>query len=250
LQTTLDRAVDKKGALIDCSINPRSERGQLMKFLTDEAQRWGKKIAPTAAALLTTRAGHDFYRLTNEIHKLAHFIGDVPLIANAHIEQLVAKTVEERIFALTDAIGKRSVSDALHVLQDLLDHGHSPESIIGQVTRHLRMLFQARYLHDKGYRLRANLATELPDDVADGLPQSNHLLSFLQSQSWAAARYEEQARLFTQSQLTAAFERTLTADLQLKGIEGSVVSPRLSLELLIVDLCWEEKRAQTAARRR
>lgn len=251
LQAALDRAVDKIGAIVDCSINPRTERGQLMKFVSDEAQRWGKKIAPTAIALLTTRAGHDFFRLTNEIHKLAHFVPmDIGMITNAHVEQMVAKTVEEKIFALTDAIGKRAIGDALHVLHDLLDHGYAPEVIIGQITRHLRMLFQARFLHDKGYRLRANLSSELPEEVAAALPQANNLLTFLQSQSWAAARYEEQVRHFTQTQLSAAFERTLLTDLQLKGIEGNVENPRLALELLIVDLCWDDKRAALPARRR
>ncbi len=250
LQAALDRAVDKLGALVECSLNPRTERAQLMKFVTDEAQRWGKKIAPTAIALLMTRAGHDLFRLTNEIHKLAHFVGDTPMITNTHVEQMVAKTVEEKIFALTDAIGKRAVGDALHVLHDLLDHGHAPEVVIGQITRHLRMLFQARFLHDKGYRLRAHLSAELPEEVAATLPQSNNLLTFLQSQSWAAARYEEQVRHFTQTQLSAAFERTLLTDLQLKGIEGNVENPRLALELLIIDLCWDDKRAALPARRR
>jgi DNA polymerase-3 subunit delta len=250
LQAALDRAVDKLGAIVECSINPRTERAQLMKFISDEAQRWGKKIAPTAVALLMARAGHDFFRLTNEIHKLAHFVGDAPLITNTHVEQMVAKTVEEKIFALTDAIGKRAVGDALHVLHDLLDHGHAPEVIIGQITRHLRLLFQARFLHDKGYRLRANLSVELPQEVAAALPQANNLLTFLQSQTWAAARYEEQVRHFTQTQLSAAFERTLLTDLQLKGIEGNVENPRLALELLVVDLCGDDKRAPQSARRR
>ncbi|MDW8367120.1 MAG: DNA polymerase III subunit delta, partial [Abditibacteriales bacterium] len=111
LHPALDRAVDKLGALVECSINPRAERAQLMKFISDEAQRWGKRIAPSAIALLTTRAGHDFFRLTNEIHKLAHFVGDAPTITNTHVEQMVAKTVEEKVFALTEAIGKRAVGD-------------------------------------------------------------------------------------------------------------------------------------------
>ncbi|MCS6859244.1 MAG: hypothetical protein NZT92_02850, partial [Abditibacteriales bacterium] len=140
--------------------------------------------------------------------------------------------------------------DALHVLHDLLDHGHPPELIIGQITRHLRLLFQARFLHDKGYRLRAHLLGELPQEVAAALPQSNNLLTFLQAQSWAAARYEEQVRRFTQTQLATAFERTLLADLQLKGIEGNVQNPRLVLELLVVDLCGEDKRVTASVRRR
>lgn len=248
LHPALDRAVDKLGAIVECSINPRTERAQLMKFISDEAQRWGKKIAPSAIALLTARAGHDFFRLTNEIHKLAHFVGDAPTITNAHVEQMVAKTVEEKVFALTDAIGKRAIGDALHVLHDLLDHGYPPEVIIGQITRHLRLLLQARFLHDKGYRLRAHLSSELPEEVAAALPQSNNLLTFLQAQSWAVARYEEQVRHLTQAQLAAAFERTLLTDLQLKGIEGNIESPRLALEMLIVDLCADDKRAVSSAK--
>jgi len=79
---------------------PALSEGQLAKWIQEEVTRLDGNISPTDARFLADRAGHDQWRLSHEIAKLA---SHNQVITQEVIEELVEPTPEGNAFELLDA---------------------------------------------------------------------------------------------------------------------------------------------------
>ncbi len=59
---------------------------------------------------------------------------------------MIAETINESIFSLTDAIGRKNVSQALLSLHRLIRSGEAPIKVNALIARQVRLLLQARLL--------------------------------------------------------------------------------------------------------
>lgn len=89
-------------------------------FVLSEARRLEKRFDPAAAGRLVDLVGTDQGILSNEVEKLALFVGSRPLITDRDLSELVGQSREEKIFAVMDAAlggdGREALRRWRHVL--------------------------------------------------------------------------------------------------------------------------------------
>ena len=84
-------------------------RDPLYKKVVEKFATFNKKITPRAFEQLRTRTGGDMHTIAEAINKIINFVGEKQQIDETDVRNLVTQTTYDRIFDLTDAIGKRSL---------------------------------------------------------------------------------------------------------------------------------------------
>jgi len=231
LSTELVKAVAEAGSAVECRALGRDEA---VAWIVDQARGLGTPIMPAVAALLVERVGTDLGRLAREIEKLSLVAIGERAISRQHVEEVTARTPEDNIFAVGDAIGAGDVDQALTVLRDLVQYqGVEPTTALAFITRQIRLIWQAKVLLDAGWRS----GKDVPEEAEPLLPERGDIRQYLEGRGWLVNRLAGQARRFSWPQLAHAVRRALEAELALKGISEGVSEPRVALELLVVDLC-------------
>jgi DNA polymerase-3 subunit delta len=238
VHATVDKAIDKAGLIIDCTIGPKNAQ-LATAVLENEAQSRHIPLSRDAASHLVTRAGNDLALLFNELEKCALRAGLGNAVTPAIIDDMVKRAPQETIFDLTDAMGDRKTPRAIGLLRELLSGGEAPELVLSMLVRHLRQLIQARALLDARLPLDSSVASRISPALAAQLPREgrDNLVNLLQSQGWLGRRLASQARNFSTEQLQHALAAALATDLAMKGIEGDGGTPELLIELLVTRLC-------------
>jgi len=85
-----------------------------------------------------------------ELEKLIFFVGERQIIEEKDVQEIVGKTKEDGIFALTNALSEKNQLAALETLKNLLDQGNHHLQILTMIIREIRLLLQARILVDSG----------------------------------------------------------------------------------------------------
>ncbi|MDU2066289.1 MAG: DNA polymerase III subunit delta [Sporomusaceae bacterium] len=190
---------------------------ELFHWLQAEIRQRGKKIeaaaleAILAAVSLMPHASLSF--LDQEITKLLLFIGKKSMITLQDVELLLANVPEMSVFAMTEAMSRKDVAQALAVLADQIESGQPRLKLLGLLARHTRQLYQTKALLEEGWGAK-EVAKELklPSFVADKLIR--------------------QSRSFSLTQLNKAMELLKEADEDLKFSRELI-----SLEKIILFLC-------------
>ncbi|MEN6371888.1 MAG: DNA polymerase III subunit delta [Armatimonadota bacterium] len=230
IHADLTKAIKKAGKSVDF---PLMRADAAARFVHDLVKQLGKSISPSAAASVVRRCGTDSGILATEVEKLFNYAGDRATVTDADVQQVITETVEEKIFALMDAIGAKKPALAMHYLHPLLHGGGSEVAgealrTLVMLTRHFRQLWQARLLIDAGCR-----AGRVSEEVEMALPENG---SILKMEDWKRNKIMEQARNFSLGDLARCFEKIAAADLAIKGIEGAVSDPAMAVEMLTMEL--------------
>lgn len=134
------------------------------EILQKEAQQLlsnsGKKMSSAAWVALGRKTGFDFRRSMSEMEKLIAYVGERPTIDKDDVEDVVGRTKEDVIFALTNALGEKNNLAALDALKNLLNQGNHHLVILTMISREIRLLLQARILVDSGKLPRFNYSME------------------------------------------------------------------------------------------
>ncbi|MCI0410733.1 MAG: DNA polymerase III subunit delta [Acidobacteria bacterium] len=147
LRTRFAAALQKKGMVLRFD---RLEGSSMKDSLQRAAWSRGKQISPEAIELLIALAGDDLRQLISGVEKATLFVGEREEIGPRDIEALIGETRARSIFQLTDAVGARNLEVALRCLASLLENGEEPLPILGMLARQIRLLFQAKTLHERG----------------------------------------------------------------------------------------------------
>ncbi len=242
LSGELLNAVSGAGSAVECRAPTREEA---LAWVTAEARALGSLIKPAAAVLLVERVGADLGRLSREIEKLALSSGTPGQISRQDIEEATARTPQDNIFALGDAIGAGAPDQAMAVLRDLLHYqGVEPTTALMFIARQLRLVWQAKIMLDAGWRGGA----EVPQAAQALLPEGSEMLQYLDGRRWLVNRLLGQARRFGWPEIAYAVRRVLAAELSLKGLGEAAADPRAALEMLVLDLCRRREAADDAQR--
>lgn len=241
VNAAVDKAIEheEKGLIIDCTVLPKNT-SLVTTIVQREAQTQGFLLEPSVASFLVERCGRDIALLLSELEKCALRAGAGHPITPAIVEEMTRRQLQETIFDLTDALGKRQTANALRLMREMLNGGEPVQIIFAMFVRHLRQLLQARTFLDAGLPLDASTLGRLPPELAEQLPKDN-LAQFLRRQGWIGKQYAAQARNFSVPELQAALQTALKTELALKGIEGgggadSRKEPELLLELFVMQL--------------
>ncbi|MCE5278391.1 MAG: DNA polymerase III subunit delta [Planctomycetaceae bacterium] len=152
--TNLAKIVAKVGQVFDCA-SPAA--GNLGRWLSEQAAKRDKTIEPQACALLTAWIGVDLGSLTNEMEKLALYVGERKKITVDDVSAIVTATAGPATFALTNALTAGEVKGALTALAGMLTVRGEEFRTLGMIGWHLRKVLKAHQLLAAGQSLEGEL---------------------------------------------------------------------------------------------
>jgi len=147
--TRLAKKLPKAGQLIKVA-QPKGR--ELVMRLTEYARdAYGKNLNREAAWLLVELVGDDPTRLYSEIDKLALFAEGERVITPAHMESLIGHNRIFGAFEVIDAMISGRAAQAVERLRRMFAEDKSTEyTVIGAFAFHLRRMFAAKAMLDKG----------------------------------------------------------------------------------------------------
>jgi DNA polymerase-3 subunit delta len=148
-RTKLAKKLPQVGKLINIAPPTRKE---LPYRLIDYAKdAYDKKLSLSTAILLIELTGDELTRLYSEIDKLALYVDDQKIITQNHVESLIGHNRLFNAFAVIDAIIAGNAGVAIERLRGMFEADKSTEyTIVGAFAYHLRKMFDAKILLDKG----------------------------------------------------------------------------------------------------
>lgn len=96
------------------------------------------------------RVGKNLHNVKNELNKLMMFKLETKEISNSDVDKIVVKSIDEEIFALTDAVIAKNTKLALSLLDNFLKKDYEEIQIIILLASQFRFLFQVKRLLNKG----------------------------------------------------------------------------------------------------
>ncbi|MFP3867842.1 MAG: DNA polymerase III subunit delta [Desulfobacteraceae bacterium] len=192
----------------------RLKETALPRWLAGEANRLGKVLAPAAAQRLIESVGDNLLDLAQELEKLVLYMDPEKTITADMVGHLSSPSRSYSIFALVDALGQQQPSQALQVLNRLLEMGEPPLRILVMLARQLRLLI----------RLQEYQGPAAVDEIAShlGLPRS------------VVGKLQRQAAHFRVADLRSHLYTVHLAD---QGMKSGTAPAQLWLEKIILELC-------------
>ena len=191
------------------------ENSKLLAWIKKSVTAKGKSIEDQAAEALKELQGKNLLSLTQEIDKLAAFVGERSLITVKDIEELVGKSLVASAFDLIDAVEKKDINLAMKIVSDLMMTGKRPYETIGLLCWHLKRLLRAKILQARGE----------PDSVIANLLRINRRYY---------NEFFRQAKGISIPQIKSKMAILLEADLDIKRTK---YDPALILEFAVIRLC-------------
>ncbi len=187
---------------------PRGRR--LVGWLRQRATAVHLKLDDRGAWALIDAVGTELRDLDAALEQMSTGLGAGARVSAAEVRRAFPRLSDERIYALTDAVGERKLAPAMATLRRLLDQGDEPLVLLGALAAHMRRLLVARRWADGG-----------PSAVgaALGLPE------------WRAERLLRHVRSYREEELSAGLARLAEADVEMKGGD---LSPELALSRAVV----------------
>lgn len=124
---------------------------ELKSWIRDRAASNDVKIAENAIELMVNLVGTNLFMLASEMDKLALYAGGANEIDVGMVDKLVARSLEQNIFALIDRILQRKIDEALRIYYDLLKQNEEPIKILALMAGQFRLIYQVKELGRKGY---------------------------------------------------------------------------------------------------
>jgi DNA polymerase III subunit delta len=197
----------------------------------------GLIFQPEALEVFVRLAGADTRQLRNELEKIDLYLGAKREIDTQSVRNLVARTATGVIWELGNAIGKRQLSAALALLDQLLFQGETPIGILyAAIIPTVRNLLVTKEILET-YGVKApsapyqfnSLIARLPQAAQNFLPRRKDGNINVYGLGIAAC----EAHRFSLAQLIRGFEECLKANIQLVTTQ---LEPRLVLSKLLVSL--------------
>jgi DNA polymerase-3 subunit delta len=215
---SLDKRKKSFKKLADVAVTVELKRpydNQVIDWIDYLAYRLQLKVSREAAQLLRQFVGANLTELNNELVKLRDYLGERKNVEADDVLQVVSESRVDRIFDLTDAIGRRDRATALHTLANLLEHGQSEVGVLAMISRHFRILGSLKSGQREGLS-GTRLSTKA------GIPQ------FLLGQ------YLDQIRQWDESKIQSTFTVLQDTD---RALKSSSVPSHVWLENFVLKTC-------------
>lgn len=148
----------KKTATV-LEVNALSEK-EMRKYIKDTISNEGYRYSPEAFELFIQLTDAKLSVAMGELPKLFLYAQQTKFITIEAVQELVAKSLEQNIFALNEYVLKKDVGQALNLYQDLLLQKEDPIKINAIMTAQFRLLIQVKILEKKGYQ-QGDIAKQL-----------------------------------------------------------------------------------------
>lgn len=187
---------------------------QMIPWILTEAKNLKVTISLEAAGALVDVFGNQLLALISSLETLMLYCHPRTTIELKDVEALIGSFGTEKIFELSDQIGKRNFAEGAHLLDQILSQGENPVYLLVMLQRHFRLLLKARECLEE--RL--------------GEAQSAGVLGV---HPFFAKGYLSQAKSFSTNQLKDIFRSLAKMDCQIKS--GQIL-PVFSLKKFVMDV--------------
>lgn len=123
----------------------------MAEWISNRAKEKSIILTEDAIGRLIQLLGKNLFMMTNELDKLALFIGEGGQITLEIVDELVAKTIEQDIFMLINAIVSRQIDEALSIFFELMKQKEDPIKLIALLARQIRIQYQVKEIARQGY---------------------------------------------------------------------------------------------------
>ncbi|MGI6354158.1 MAG: DNA polymerase III subunit delta [Lentisphaeria bacterium] len=212
----------------------RTWRQDMVACIRTAAADKGMRLPHEVCDYLVDALGTDTSRIDSELEKLVCYCGGPEAsITLADVQQVCVGKGEEMAWALGEMLGKRNLSEALRVVDVLLEQSkegeRSARSMIINAANFFRVALQLRVVMAE-YRLNSPMALKRFVETID--PQTKQALladgmEFVDFHSYRVMMLAEQAGRYTPAEMIQAIRRLRDG---LRRCMSSSISPRLALE--------------------
>jgi DNA polymerase-3 subunit delta len=192
---------------------PTPDAKALAGWIQQHARTRKINVQPDAVALLANFVGRNLRQLDNELEKLALYAHG-RAITGQDVRAMVADASEEMIWNLTDGLGQRNASKAMHALRELRRNDQAPLALLGSIVRQYRLLILVKTMIQRGVQSTDQIAAELHE------------------KPFPIEKAHKLAGLYSFPELDAIMERLLETDMAMKT--GGEVDTLL--DVLVADL--------------
>lgn len=206
------KRLNEKATIVELK---RPYESQVLEWIDYLAHKHELQVTRDASQLLRQFVGNNLTELNNELLKLKNYLGERNKIEAEDVLQVVSQSRVDRIFDLTDAIGRRDKVTALNMLANLLENGQSEVGVLAMVSRHFRIL------------------SSLRDGQRDGLVGSR-LSAKAGIPQFLLAQYMEQTRKWDDSKIAETFAVLQDTD---RALKSSALPSHVWLENFVLKTC-------------
>ncbi|MGB5157657.1 DNA polymerase III subunit delta [Desulfobacterium sp. N47] len=153
----LYKALKEKGVIIDCQVpkgdskNEKIVRENIIRERMNEIlTKSGKTIDNDAYSAMYEKTGFDLRALLNNLEKLINFT-DKNKITVEDVESVLKRTKQDPIYALTNAVSGRNITDSLFYLDSLLYAGIHPLQALAAIINQIRKIIYIKGFTKSSY---------------------------------------------------------------------------------------------------
>ncbi|WP_377888417.1 DNA polymerase III subunit delta [Alkalihalobacillus sp. R86527] len=207
----LVKSLKKAGAFVKAEA---LEDRHLGDWLQQRAKELHVALDKAGEERLVQLIGSHLMLLQQEIDKMALYVGEGGTVNEEVVDLLVARTLENDIFALIDRIVRKDLNTAFRILYDLLKINEEPIKILSLVGRQFRIIYQVSELAKRGYGQK-------------------QMASQLKLHPYAVKIAHQQSKSFNEEQLLYILDQIAETDYEMKT---GKMEKKLLLELLLTKI--------------
>lgn len=178
--------------VVDCA---KADGSIICKWITATCKGRGVEIIGNASQMICEYCLFDMTRIESEANKLCDFVGFDGVIDEDIVNQMVTKDTEYKIYEMTEAIGKKNLTTAIEIINELLSKGETLQRLTVSLYSYFR-----RLLH-----------------VAISTESNEELSKKLGIKEFAVKKAKEQAKVFKVTLLKKAVDLLCDADYKFKS---------------------------------
>jgi DNA polymerase III subunit delta len=206
------QALKMHGAVVDC--RPLTD-AQVTVWLKARAKSLGSTLSEDAVIFLKERVGRDLFPLQNELTKAVLGSDQPKTIGLEDVQRACSVSGEVSVYDLLNALSQRRIEPSIRTLTRLVDEGEPPLKILSTISYRFRLVWKVKQAMHAGHT-----------DAA--------LMRMFGLGQWAGSVAIAAAKAYPEKDLRFAFQRFVETD---AGLKGGLLSPKLLLEILVLDLC-------------
>ena len=194
-KTELLKTIDELGGIV-CNFELQKS-AQIEKRLKSICNAYKVNIDAQSLKYFIEKCGQNMQLLINEIRKTIEYAGENGTIDKETIDLLAIKTIDSTIFDLTDNIGKKNISEAMQILQDLLYSKEPIQKILITLYNHFKKIYIVILAEKEGRN-------------------ALEVLNLKPNQTFLITKYKAQAKYFTEQELRKLIEELIELDYKYK----------------------------------
>ncbi|AGC69057.1 DNA polymerase III, delta subunit HolA [Thermoclostridium stercorarium subsp. stercorarium DSM 8532] len=145
-RTSLYKSLKKYAMVVECEWQ---KADALAKWVVKVFASYNKKISANDAAFLVNLLDPDMTLIYHEIEKIVCYMGEKTQVTRDVITDIVSRSSKAKVFDLIDAMSQRRMSDALKIMDELIELKEPVPLIMAMIGRQLFILLKMKRLEQK-----------------------------------------------------------------------------------------------------